>query len=253
MQSDNEAVRLQKFLANAGITSRRAAEDLILRGAVKVNGRIAVLGQKVTADDAIAVNGKLISAKQMQTPRRVLIYNKPIGEICTRSDPQNRPTVFAKLPRLQNGRWISIGRLDVNTSGLLLFTTCGALANHLMHPSANIDREYAVRIFGRASDKQIANLLAGVMLEGESEPMRFTDIKAAPQGDGANHWYHCVVMEGRNREVRKLWQSQDLSVSRLKRVRFGPVFLTSELKVGQFREMTEKELEVLCREVGFTA
>jgi len=249
MQNNNEGVRLQKFLAEAGVASRRGAEDLIIKGAVKVNGKTASLGCKVSTQDAVVVNGNLINHARLET--RVIIYNKPVGEICTRLDNKNRPTVFKKLPQLQNGRWINIGRLDINTSGLLLFTNNGDLANKLMHPSSNIDREYAVRIFGRATDEVIANLLQGVMLEGETAPMRFTDIKKAPEGEGANHWYHCVVMEGRNHEVRRLWESQGLEVSRLKRVRFGPVFLTSAVKVGQLREMSVKEVNFLCQELNF--
>jgi len=248
MQNNNEGIRLHKFLAEAGIASRRAAENLIAQGNVKVNGITATLGLKVTEQDTVVVNGKIIKAKPLE--KRILIYNKPVGEICTRFDDKNRPTVFKKLPALPSGRWISVGRLDINTSGLLLFTTCGKLANKLMHPSTNIDREYAVRIFGRVTDDMINNLLQGVMLEGETTPMRFTDIQKAPEGEGANHWYHCVVMEGRNHEVRKLWESQGLEVSRLKRVRFGPVFLTSEIKVGNFREMTETEISFLCKELG---
>src|SRR5690606_17494352 len=180
--------------------------------------------------------------------RRVLIYNKPDGEICTRDDPEGRPTVFDRLPRPKDGRWINIGRLDINTTGLLLFTTDGELANRLMHPSYEMDREYAVRVRGEVDDEMIERLKTGVMLE--DGPARFTDIQQAPGGEGFNHWYHCVVMEGRNREVRRLWESQGLVVSRLKRVRFGPVFMTSDLPMGRWREMSQREVDILSEEVG---
>ena len=182
--------------------------------------------------------------------RRVLIYNKPDGEICTRDDPEGRPTVFDRLPRPKEGRWINIGRLDINTTGLLLFTTDGELANRLMHPSYQMDREYAVRVRGEVTEEMLENLKNGVMLE--DGPAKFTDIKEAPGGEGFNHWYHCVVMEGRNREVRRLWESQGLVVRRLKRVRFGPVFLTSELTMGRWREMDQREVDILSAEVGLT-
>ena len=183
-----------------------------------------------------------------QTVRRVLIYNKPEGEICTRDDPEGRPTVFDRLPRPKEGRWINIGRLDINTTGLLLFTTDGELANRLMHPSYEMDREYAVRVRGEVTEEMIEQLKAGVMLE--DGPAKFTDIKEAPGGEGFNRWFHCVVMEGRNREVRRLWESQGVVVSRLKRVRFGPVFMTSDLPMGRWREMGQRELDILSEEVG---
>jgi 23S rRNA pseudouridine2605 synthase len=178
------------------------------------------------------------------------MYNKPDGEICTRLDPEGRPTVFDKMPRPKEGRWINIGRLDINTTGLLMFTTDGELANRLMHPSYEMDREYAVRVRGEVDDEMIERLKAGVVLE--DGPAKFTDIKQAPGGEGFNHWYHCVVMEGRNREVRRLWESQGLVVSRLKRVRFGPVFLNSDLPMGRWREMSQYEVDILSAEVGLT-
>src|SRR5690606_12570751 len=159
-----------------------------------------------------------------------------------------RPTVFDRLPRPKEGRWINIGRLDINTTGLLLFTTDGELANRLMHPSYEMDREYAVRVRGEVTEEMIEQLKAGVMLE--DGPAKFTDIKEAPGGDGLNHWFHCVVMEGRNREVRRLWESQGVVVSRLKRVRFGPVFMTSDLPMGRWREMGQREVDILSEEVG---
>ncbi|WP_252271371.1 23S rRNA pseudouridine(2605) synthase RluB [Pseudomonas subflava] len=240
--------KLQKVLARAGLGSRRDIEQWIADGRVKVNGAVANLGARVEPRDAISVDGQLLKREDAQVVRRVLIYNKPEGEICTRDDPEGRPTVFDRLPRPKEGRWINIGRLDINTTGLLLFTTDGELANRLMHPSYEMDREYAVRVRGEVTEEMIEQLKAGVMLE--DGPAKFTDIKEAPGGDGLNHWYHCVVMEGRNREVRRLWESQDVVVSRLKRVRFGPVFMTSDLPMGRWREMEQREVDILSEEVG---
>ena len=241
--------KLQKVLARAGLGSRRDIEQWITDGRVKVNGAVATLGARVELRDAISVDGQLLKREDIQqTVRRVLIYNKPEGEICTRDDPEGRPTVFDRLPRPKEGRWINIGRLDINTTGLLLFTTDGELANRLMHPSYEMDREYAVRVRGEVTEEMIDQLKAGVMLE--DGPAKFTDIKEAPGGEGFNHWYHCVVMEGRNREVRRLWESQGVVVSRLKRVRFGPVFMTSDLPMGRWREMGQRELDILSEEVG---
>ena len=241
--------KLQKVLARLGLASRRDVENWISAGRVKVNGALATLGQRVDSHDAIAVDGRLLKREEAtEVVRRVLIYNKPDGEICTRDDPEGRPTVFDRLPRPKEGRWINIGRLDINTTGLLLFTTDGELANRLMHPSYEMDREYAVRVRGEVDDEMIERLKTGVMLE--DGPARFTDIQQAPGGEGFNHWYHCVVMEGRNREVRRLWESQGLVVSRLKRVRFGPVFMTSDLPMGRWREMSQSEVDILSEEVG---
>ncbi|UVE19012.1 pseudouridine synthase [Pseudomonas sp. LS44] len=241
--------KLQKVLARIGLASRRDAEAWITEGRVKVNGAVASLGQRVDMHDAITVDGRLLKREeQRETVRRVLIYNKPDGEICTRDDPEGRPTVFDRLPKPKEGRWINIGRLDINTTGLLLFTTDGELANRLMHPSYQMDREYAVRVRGEVEDEMIERLKAGVMLE--DGPAKFTDVQKAPGGEGFNHWYHCVVMEGRNREVRRLWESQGLVVSRLKRVRFGPVFMTSDLSMGRWREMGQRDIDILSAEVG---
>lgn len=241
--------KLQKVLARLGLASRRDAETWISEGRVKVNGSVASLGQRVEPQDAIAIDGRLIKREEPgQIVRRVLIYNKPEGEICTRNDPEGRPTIFDRLPRLKEGRWINVGRLDINTTGLLLFTTDGELANRLMHPSYEMDREYAVRVRGEVTEEMLERLKTGVMLE--DGPARFTDIQEAPGGEGLNHWYHCVVMEGRNREVRRLWESQGVVVSRLKRVRFGPVFMTSDLPMGRWREMGQGEVNILSEEVG---
>ena len=244
--------KLQKVLARIGLASRRDIETWISEGRVKVNGSVATLGQRVELRDAITVDGRLIQREQAsEDVRRVILYNKPDGEICTRDDPEGRPTVFDRLPRLKEGRWINIGRLDINTTGLLMFTTDGELANRLMHPSYEMDREYAVRVRGEVTEEMIELLKTGVMLE--DGPAKFTDIKEAPGGEGFNHWYHCVVMEGRNREVRRLWESQGLVVSRLKRVRFGPVFMTSDLTMGRWREMSQYEVDILSAEVGLTS
>ncbi|WP_371234187.1 23S rRNA pseudouridine(2605) synthase RluB [Pseudomonas sp. QE6] len=241
--------KLQKVLARMGVGSRRDVEAWIEDGRVKVNGAVATLGQRVGDHDAIAVDDRLLKREKIEEHvRRVLIYNKPEGEVCTRDDPEGRPTVFDRLPRLRSGRWINIGRLDINTTGLLMFTTDGELANRLMHPSYEMDREYAVRVRGEVDEEMIERLKAGVMLE--DGPAKFSDIQEAPGGEGFNHWYHVVVMEGRNREVRRLWESQGVIVSRLKRVRFGPVFLTSELTMGRYREMDQREVDILSEEVG---
>jgi 23S rRNA pseudouridine2605 synthase len=243
--------KLQKVLARIGVGSRRDVEAWISHGRIKVNGKDATLGQRVDLHDAITIDGKVIKREEAaESVRRVIMYNKPDGEICTRNDPEGRPTVFDKMPRPKEGRWINIGRLDINTTGLLMFTTDGELANRLMHPSYEMDREYAVRVRGEVDDEMIERLKAGVVLE--DGPAKFTDIKQAPGGEGFNHWYHCVVMEGRNREVRRLWESQGLVVSRLKRVRFGPVFLNSDLPMGRWREMSQYEVDILSAEVGLT-
>jgi 23S rRNA pseudouridine2605 synthase len=243
--------KLQKVLARIGVGSRRDVEAWIAAGRIKVNGRDATLGLRVDLHDAMTVDGKVIKREEAsETVRRVIIYNKPDGEICTRDDPEGRPTVFDRLPRPREGRWINVGRLDINTTGLLMFTTDGELANRLMHPKFEMDREYAVRVRGEVDEDMLLRLKNGVILE--DGPARFTDIQEAPGGDGFNHWYHCVVMEGRNREVRRLWESQGLMVSRLKRVRFGPVFLNSDLPMGRWRELTQFEVDTLSTEVGLT-
>ena len=240
--------KLQKVLARAGFGSRREMEDWIRQGRVLVNGKEASLGDRVTGEDALMVDGKKVAhgGRNAQAPR-VLLYNKPEDEICTRKDPEGRPSVYDRLPYLKHARWVAIGRLDINTSGLLLFTTDGELANRLMHPSSNIDREYAVRVKGEVSDEMIQNMLKGVMLDDQL--CRFTDIRYF-DGEGANRWYHVVVMEGRNREVRRLWESQGVQVSRLKRVRYGPAFIPSRIKMGQFYEMTGAELAQLYELAG---
>ena len=213
------ADRIQKVLANAGYGSRREIEKLINNGKIKVNGKLATIGQCIEEKDQVAINSRPIRLHQQRKKKpKVLAYYNLAGEVCTRRDEKGRETVFKNLPRLRNSRWISIGRLDLNTTGLLLFTTDGELANKLMHPSSEIEREYAVRVFGRVTKENINTLLDGVELEDGFA--KFTDIVDSG-GKGTNHWYHVVVMEGRNKEVRRLWESQGVQVTRLIRTRFG--------------------------------
>jgi 23S rRNA pseudouridine2605 synthase len=241
--------KLQKVLARSGYGSRREMERWIEKGRVTVNGRIATLGDRVDRKARIEVDGKPVDSSG-QEKTRVLLYHKPPGEVCSRKDPQGRRTVFDRLPKLQSGRWISIGRLDYNTSGLLLFTTDGELANALMHPSSNIEREYMVRVKGEVTEDTLKVLRAGVMLEDGMA--RFTDIEDGG-GEGANHWYYVVIMEGRTREVRRLWESQDCVVSRLKRTRYGNVFIPSQVKQGMWIELQNKEVKDLYRQGGLDA
>lgn len=240
--------KLQKVLARTGIGSRREIEGVIEAGHIKINDRIAKLGDRVTPKDKIFVNGQRVLIAAEVTRRRVILYNKPEGEICSRSDPEGRPSVYDRLPSVKGERWISVGRLDFNTSGLLLFTNDGELANKLMHPSSVIDREYLVRVQGTVDDEMLRALREGVLLE--DGVARFTDIVEGA-GESRNRWFYCVVMEGRNREVRRLWESQGVKVSRLKRVRYGNIFIPSHVRVGQWLELTEKEIADLCLTAGF--
>jgi 23S rRNA pseudouridine2605 synthase len=243
--------RLQKIIARAGLGSRREIDQWISDGKVTVNGRVARPGDKAGSDDRIACFGKPLKSKKLQSDfPRVLVYNKPLGEVCTRKDEKGRKTVFTTLPKLNRGRWIVVGRLDINTSGLLLFTTDGELANRLMHPSSEIDREYAVRVMGNVDTDVLGRLRGGVELDGE--PCRFTDIQVNDRKneDSVNRWFYCVLMEGKNREVRRLWESQGLQVNRLKRVRYGPVFIPGSLKEGQWEEVPPNQVSHLYEEVG---
>ena len=237
------ADRIQKVLANAGYGSRREIEKLINNGKIKVNGKLATIGQCIEEKDQVAINSRPIRLHQQRKKKpKVLAYYKQAGEVCTRRDEKGRETVFKNLPRLRNSRWISIGRLDLNTTGLLVFTTDGELANKLMHPSSEIEREYAVRVFGRVTNENINTLLDGVELEDGFA--KFTDIVDSG-GKGTNHWYHVVVMEGRNKEVRRLWESQGVQVTRLIRTRFGSYILPRKKRVGQFWRLDEKEIKSL--------
>lgn len=242
--------KIQKLLAQAGLGSRREMEKVISAGRISVNGKTATLGDRAFSRDRITMDGRLISIEDAGATSRVLVYNKPEGEICSRNDPEGRRTVFQGLPTLKNGRWIAIGRLDFNTTGLLLFTTDGDLANKLMHPSSVIDREYLCRVLGNIDEPMLKRLREGVLLEDGTA--KFTDIVDGG-GDGANHWYYVALMEGRNREIRRLWQSQDVQVSRLKRVRYGKIFLPSKLRQGQWEEMSEKEMVELYKMVEMEA
>jgi len=243
-----EGEKLQKVLARAGLGSRRELEHWITDGRITVNGVVAKLGDRVLPGQDIRVDGQSLSAGARHgTRRRVIIYSKPEGQVCTMADPEGRPTVFDHLPVLRNARWIVIGRLDFNTQGLLLFTTDGELANKLMHPSSEIEREYAVRVLGTVDADMLARLRAGVQLD--DGPAHFDDIRDAG-GDGANHWYHVTLKEGRNREVRRLWEAVGVKVSRLIRVRFGPVTLPRMLRPGRWEELDKDVMTTLIESVG---
>jgi 23S rRNA pseudouridine2605 synthase len=241
--------RLQKVLAQAGVGSRREMEEWIAAGKVSVNGEVATIGQSVVPTDKVKIGGRLINIRFTGSarPPRVLIYHKPEGEIVSRDDPDGRPSVFAALPRMRGGRWIAVGRLDFNTSGLLLFTTSGDLANRLMHPSAQLVREYAVRVLGELTPEAQQQLLKGVELE--DGPANFSSLADAG-GEGANRWYRVSLFEGRNREVRRLFEVVGCTVSRLIRVRYGPFVLPPQLKRGRVHELAEAEVKALLRELG---
>ncbi len=239
--------RLHKVLAQAGIGSRREMEELIIAGRISVNGQPSHVGQLIGPHDRVKVNGKLVDLKFSNRLPRVVLYHKPEGEIVSRDDPEGRPSVFAALPRINGGRWVAVGRLDYNTSGLLLFTSSGELANRLMHPRYQIMREYAVRILGELTQEAIEQLIEGIELE--DGPARFLTLEEAG-GEGANHWYHVTLQEGRNREIRRMFESVGVVVSRLIRVRYGPFSLPPYLKRGQWRELEGPDIEKLLREFG---
>jgi 23S rRNA pseudouridine2605 synthase len=227
------------------VGSRRGIESLIRQKKVLVNGSLATIGQLVSERDIFQVEGKTIKlSKKDPTQKRILMYNKKVGEISSRNDPDHKNTIFDSLPRLRSGRWVSIGRLDINTSGLILFTNDGALANKLMHPSSNIEREYVARVHGNVTDNIIENLVEGVDLEDGFA--KFTDVQGGRKGN-TNQWFAMVIMEGRTREVRRLWESQGLEISRLKRVRYGNLFLPAHLKQGAFKELTKGEVNAIER------
>lgn len=236
--------KLHKALADAGYGSRRELEEWIVAGRVSVNGLPAHVGQRVGPEDKIRVNGKLVQLKfQLRLPR-VLVYHKPEGEIVSKDDPEGRPSVFAKLPRLKSGRWISIGRLDFNSCGLLLFSNDGSLANRMMHPRYEIEREYAVRVLGEATPEMLERLRKGVELE---DGLASFSLIAEAGGEGSNRWYRVVLSEGRNREVRRMFEAVGLMVSRLMRVRYGPVHLSPRLKRGQCRDLEPVEVQELLK------
>lgn len=240
--------KLQKVLARAGVGSRREMEKYIESNRVSVDGKVARLGDRVEPNQQIRVDGHTVKIEQPQARIcRVLMYHKPEGELCTRKDPEGRRTVFDRLPKLEGDRWIAIGRLDINTSGLLLFTNDGELANRLMHPSYEVEREYSVRVFGEVENTTLKTLTQGVELD--DGPARFLSIRPRG-GEGINKWFNVTLTEGRNREVRRLWQSQGVDVSRLIRVRYGQLELSKKLPQGGWEELPLAQVNYLRKSVG---
>ncbi len=242
--------KLHKVLADAGIGSRRDMEELILSGRVSVNGVPAYVGQRVLPTDIVKINGRPVkrASKDVNKPPRVLVYHKPTGEIVSMDDPEGRPRVFDRLPRIRGGRWIAVGRLDFNTEGLLLFTNNGVLANRLMHPRYEMEREYAVRVQGQLTDEKKEKLLQGVELSDGLA--KFDGIEEAG-GTGFNRWYKVLIKEGRNREVRRMFEAVELPVSRLIRVRYGEIHLPQNLVRGKFIEMEAEIVEAWLNTIGF--
>ncbi|HHM06328.1 MAG TPA: pseudouridine synthase [Gammaproteobacteria bacterium] len=246
-----EGERIQKALARAGLGSRREIEAWIAAGRLTVNRRVARLGDRVRPGDDVRLDGRSVTVRAAsELPPKTLLYHKPVGQLCARRDAECRATVFDALPGLRDGRWISVGRLDINTCGLLLLTSDGELAHRLMHPSTEIEREYAVRVLGEVDALMLERLTKGVELD--DGPARFQKITVGG-GQGANRWFHVVLREGRRREVRRLWESQGLKVSRLIRVRFGPLRLESTLRPGRWRELDPAESTALYRAAGMRA
>ncbi|MFT5838156.1 MAG: 23S rRNA pseudouridine2605 synthase [Flavobacteriales bacterium] len=244
--------KLQKVLANAGVGSRREMEKWIEASRISVNGKLATLGDRVEPSDKIRVDGNPLNTSHDAPVCRVLMYNKPEGELCSRKDPEGRATVFDRLPSIKNGRWIAVGRLDINTSGLLLFTNDGELANRLMHPKHEVEREYSVRVFGEVEDKMLKRLTDGVELEDGKA--KFTHIVKKPgDEESQNTWYNVCLSEGRNREVRRLWESQGVQVSRLMRVRYGTLELQKRLPQGGWVELGLPDLNTLRQSVKLPA
>lgn len=239
--------KLQKVLARVGLGSRRYMEEVIAAGRVSINGRVAQVGERIEPSDELRIDGRKVQFQiEDEIRRRVLIYYKPEGEICSRNDPEQRPTVFEQLPAIANDRWVMVGRLDINSTGLLLFTNDGELANRLMHPSNEIEREYAVRVMGEVTPQIKNNMLQGVVLDdGPAKFESFSEIG----GDGINRWYQVVVKEGRNREVRRIFESQGLKVSRLLRTRYGTVILPRELRTGRWMELDKADIDNLTKSV----
>lgn len=243
--------KLQKVLARSGVGSRREMETYITNNRVSVNGNVAKLGDRVEGTETIRVDGHIVEVRSQEDEIcRVLMYNKPEGEMCTRKDPEGRPTVYDRLPQLKNSRWIGIGRLDVNTSGLLLFTNDGELANRLMHPSYEIEREYSVRVFGEVTNETIQNITKGVELEDGMAKFDRVKAERTMNDEGKNKWFTVGLREGRNREVRRLWASQDVTVSRLIRVRYADVKLDRRLIQGGWKELALDDLNALRKKVG---
>ncbi|MEC9078907.1 MAG: pseudouridine synthase [Pseudomonadota bacterium] len=240
--------RIQKVLARVGLGSRREVERWIREGRVTVDGRLAELGRQIENSSRVEVDGRPIPlGARASAPAKLLLYHKPVGQICSRDDPQGRATVFEALPRLRGRRWVSVGRLDINTSGLLLFTTDGELAHRLMHPSSGIEREYRCRVRGDPGEREFKRLLAGVRLSGQV--CRFESIESG-RGSGANRWFQVVLKEGRNREVRRMWQSVGCTVSRLIRVRYGPFRLDRQHSAGTCLELKAPDWDRLLQQKG---
>ena len=239
--------KLQKVLARVGLGSRRYMEEVIAAGRVSVNGQVAQVGERIEPTDELRIDGRKVQFQiEDEIRRRVLIYYKPEGEICSRNDPESRPTVFEHLPTIANDRWVMVGRLDINSTGLLLFTNDGELANRLMHPSNEVEREYAVRVMGEVTPLLKNNMIKGVVLDdGPAKFESFTEIG----GEGINRWYQVVVKEGRNREVRRIFESQGLKVSRLLRTRYGTVILPRELRTGRWMELDKNDIDNLTKAV----
>lgn len=236
------------MLAHLGLGSRREIEEWIRNGKVRINGHLARLGDRLRRNDQVQLDGRVVNLdERTKVPTRLLIYHKPIGEVVSRRDPQGRPVIFTQLPKLRKGRWITVGRLDINTQGLLLVTNNGGLAHRLMHPAQQLEREYAVRVFGNVPDEVLNRLRQGVELEDGFA--RFESIEPAG-GEGINKWFKVILKEGRNRIVRRLWESQGITVSRLIRIRFGSVLLPERLKARTFYELSEQELATLMEWVG---
>ncbi|WP_407647975.1 23S rRNA pseudouridine(2605) synthase RluB [Acinetobacter pollinis] len=237
--------KLQKVLARVGLGSRRYMEEVIAAGRVSVNGKVAQVGERIEFGDELRIDGRKVQFQlEEEIRRRVLVYYKPEGEICSRNDPEQRPTVFDNLPQIANDRWVMVGRLDINSTGLLLFTNDGELANRLMHPSNEVEREYAVRVMGDLTPQMRQTLIKGVELE--DGPAKFESISDLG-GEGINRWYQVVVKEGRNREVRRLFESQELKVSRLLRTRYGSVILPRELRTGRWTELDKHDIDTLTK------
>lgn len=250
LSAEDDAPKLHKVLAEGGLGSRREMEELILQGRVSVNGLPAHIGQRILPTDQVRVNGKLIHRRVTSKPPRVLLYHKPAGEIVSQSDPEGRPTVFDSLPRLKTAKWVAVGRLDFNTEGLLIFTTSGDIANRFMHPRYGVEREYAVRTLGELAEADRQRLLHGIQLDdGQANFLRIVD----GGGEGVNHWYHVALTEGRNREVRRMFEAVGLTVSRLIRTRYGQFLLPRGLKRGRWQELEPEEVRALMAAVGLKA